>query len=126
MAIYSIGHDIVENQRISYLFEKYSERFINKILSDVEKQFLVNKTDKARFIAKRFAAKEALAKACGIGIRNPVLMPKISIYNDSQGKPYFVLDKTIQDYLVNLGVNYYHLSISDEINLSSAFVILEK
>lgn len=126
MAIYSIGHDIVENQRISKLFEKYGQQFINKTLSITEQQILKTKTDKAKFIAKRFAAKEAFAKACGSGLRDPILMRNISICNDSSGKPYFVLDSSIIDYLEANGIDNCHLSISDEINLSSAFVVLEK
>ncbi|MCC2626158.1 MAG: holo-ACP synthase [Burkholderiales bacterium] len=126
MAIYSIGHDIVENKRIDDLIEKYSARFIDKILSVSEKEVFANKNDKIRFVAKRFAAKEAFAKACGIGLRDPVLMPKISISNDALGKPYFVLDSTIISFLDSHGIGTCHLSISDEINLSSAFVVLEK
>jgi holo-[acyl-carrier protein] synthase len=126
MAIYSIGHDIVENKRISVLIERYGRRFIDKVLSISEKEVFAGKTDKTKFIAKRFAAKEAFAKACGIGLRDPILMPKISISNNDLGKPYFVLDSKIIDYLDKQGIGTCHLSLSDEINLSSAFVVLEK
>lgn len=125
MAIYSIGHDIVENKRIGALIEKYGERFINKILSESEKGIFFKKTDKIRFVAKRFAAKEAFAKACGIGLRDPISMPRISICNNIDGKPYFVLDDAILSYLETSGIGEYHLSISDEVMLSSAFVVLE-
>lgn len=126
MTIFSIGHDIVENNRIASLMEKYKKHFINKILSDKEKEIFATKANKVSFLAKRFSAKEAFAKACGCGLRNPILLPRISIGNDRLGKPYFVFDDSILDYLENLGVNKWHLSISDEANLSSAFVILEK
>jgi|SRR5579863_2989 len=126
MAIYSIGHDIVENKRISVLIEKYGQQFIDKVLSVSEKEILGTKNDKVKFVAKRFAAKEAFAKACGTGLRDPILMPRISICNDALGKPYFVLDSTILSYLKTCNIGEYHLSISDEVNLSSAFVVLEK
>ena len=126
MAIFSIGHDIVENNRIASLIGKYDSQFINKVLSAHEQEIYATKTDKVRFLAKRFAAKEAFAKACGIGLRDPILMPGISISNDPSGKPYFVLDDSILHYLDNLGVDSWHLSISDEVSLSSAFVVLEK
>ncbi|MCC2645188.1 MAG: holo-ACP synthase [Burkholderiales bacterium] len=126
MAIYAIGHDIVENNRIRLLLEKYEQQFIDKVLSVSEKRILATKTDKVRYIAKRFAAKEAFSKACGTGMRDPILMPKISIYNDVFGKPSFIFDSKIISFLKTLGIGEYHLSISDEIQLSSAFVILEK
>lgn len=126
MTIYSIGHDIVENQRIGALFAKYDQRFINKVLSTTEKEIFTLKTDKVKFLAKRFVAKEAFAKACGSGLRTPILMPRIGIANNALGQPYFVLDSTILDHLHNLGIGNCHLSISDEVGLSSAFVVLEK
>ena len=126
MAIYSIGHDIVENNRIGSLLEKHGIQFINKVLSESEKEIFATKTDQIKYLAKRYAAKEAFAKACGTGLRDPILMPKICICNDALGKPFFELDKLIIDYLSQIGVNQWHLSISDEITLSSAFVILEK
>jgi holo-[acyl-carrier protein] synthase len=126
MAIYSIGHDIVENNRIGSLIEEHGIRFINRVLSESEKEVFATKTDQIKYVAKRYAAKEAFAKACGTGLRDPILMPKISICNDALGKPFFELDTLIIDYLSQIGVNKWHLSISDEITLSSAFVILEK
>jgi|SRR6185437_52047 len=126
MAIYSIGHDIVENKRIGALLEKYGPRFINKVLSASEKEVLEKKSDIVKFVAKRFAAKEAFAKACGTGLRDPILMPRISVCNNALGKPYFVLDSTILSYLETCNISEFHLSISDEVMLSSAFVVLEK
>jgi holo-[acyl-carrier protein] synthase len=126
MAIYSIGHDIVENKRISSLIEKYGQQFIDRVLSVSEKEIFETKNDKVKFVAKRFAAKEAFAKACGTGLRDPILMPKISISNDALGKPSFVLDSTIVSHLDMHGIGTCHLSLSDEVMLSSAFVVLEK
>lgn len=126
MAIYAIGHDIVENDRIKKIFEAHPTQFIKKTLSDNEQKQLLCKQDPVKFLAKRFAAKEAFAKACGTGFRDPILMPNISIMNDDLGKPYFILDNKIKDWLRAKGIIYHHLSISDEKYLSSAFVILEQ
>jgi len=125
MAIYAIGHDIVENKRIEKLINQYGQKFVPKVLSLAEQEILLTKTDKTRFIAKRFAAKEAFAKACGTGLRAPILMLNISIMNDSLGKPYFNLDSSIKEWLDKKQITNCHLSLSDETNLSSAFVILE-
>ena len=125
MAIYAIGHDIVENERIEKLLSKHGQKFVEKVLSESEQEILLTKTDKTRFIAKRFAAKEAFAKACGTGLRAPILMPNISITNDNLGKPYFLFDISISAWLNEKHITSCHISLSDEINLSSAFVILE-
>jgi holo-[acyl-carrier protein] synthase len=126
MAIYAIGHDIVENDRIKKLLNQHGQQFVLKILSKSEQKLLTTKTDKVRFIAKRFAAKEAFAKACGTGLRAPILMPSISIANDSLGKPSFIFDDSIQAWLDEKQITSCHLSLSDENSLSSAFVVLEK
>lgn len=123
--IYAIGHDIVEIQRIQFLFNRYSTRLIDKVLSESEKQILLTHQNPGRFIAKRFAAKEAFAKACGTGLRSPILMPNIAIVNDSLGKPSFNFANEIQEWLHAHSIKYCHLSISDETNLASAFVVLE-
>lgn len=124
--IYGIGHDIVENNRINKLMDQYSNKFIQKILTPLEQEIFITKKDKIRFIAKRFAAKEAFAKACGTGLRDPILLNSISIINDELGKPCFKFSVEIEKWLIKNQINHCHLSISDEVNLSSAFVILEK
>lgn len=124
--IYGIGHDITENNRIRNLLELYSDKFITRILTPLEQEIFIKKKDKVRFLAKRFAAKEAFAKACGTGLREPIILQNISILNDDLGKPYFKFSIEITKWLIQNKINHCHLSISDEINLSSAFVILEK
>ena len=126
MSIYAIGHDIVENKRIKTLIDQYGQKFVQKILSASEQEILLTKSDKSKFIAKRFAAKEAFAKACGTGLRAPILMHSISIANDSLGKPYFIFDDNINTWLDNKHITSCHLSLSDENYLSSAFVVLEQ
>lgn len=123
--IYGIGHDIVENQRIAKLLETAGDKFIQRILTPSEQRLMLTRTDKVKFLAKRFAAKEAFAKACGTGLRAPVLLLNIAILNDDLGKPYLELADELVEYLANLGISNWHISISDEKTLSSAVVILE-
>lgn len=123
--IYSIGHDIVENERISSILQKYPFRFIEKILSPTELAIYFTRHDKVRYLAKRFAAKEAFAKACKTGIRNPILFTAISVINNESGKPDFSFNEEIQQWLDIHQIKYAHLSLSDEVHLSSAFVVLE-
>ncbi len=123
--IYAIGHDIVENTRIARMLEDYEQKFIDKVLSTSEQIIYRQRNDKVKYLAKRFAAKEAFAKACGTGLRSPILMPNISIVNNELGKPAFDFDISIKEWLMNKKIAYSHLSLSDETSISSAFVILE-
>lgn len=124
--IYSIGHDIVENQRIADLIAAHGQRALQRILTPAELCLCAVREDKVKFLAKRFAAKEAFAKACGTGLRTPVLLNNISILNDELGRPYFVLAPELEEWLAVRGILSYHLSLSDERSLSSAVVIFEK
>lgn len=79
----------------------------------------------ARLLAKRFAAKEAFAKAVGSGMRHPVSFHRIGITHDGLGKPVLQFDETLRTWLAQLGVNGHHVSISDERGMVVAFVVLE-
>ena len=123
--IFGIGTDIVEYARIEKLYARHGERFASRVSSERELSELKNHTHPARFLAKRFAAKEAFAKAMGSGLRHPVTLQRISITHDGLGKPVLQFDKLLRDYLVQAGVTGHHLSISDERNMIVAFVVLE-
>ncbi len=125
--IFGIGHDIVSNQRIQLLLGRFGERLINKILSAEEKIVIQGlHCNQEFYLAKRFAAKEAFAKACGTGITTPILFTSISVLNDSQGKPYLKFNLAIESWLKQYQITRQHISISDERDFSSAFVVLEK
>ncbi|MBN9133756.1 MAG: holo-ACP synthase [Nitrosomonadales bacterium SCN 54-20] len=124
--IYGIGTDLVETSRIARLLEKYGERFARRLLAEEEWPEYAKSMQPAMFLAKRFAAKEALAKAFGTGIRHPVSLNHIGVTHDSLGKPYFRFHPELHTLAQNEGITRHHLSISDELNLACAFVILEK
>lgn len=123
--IFGIGTDIVEISRIEALWERYGERFAARILSERELPDCLATRQPARLLAKRFAAKEAFAKAVGSGIRHPVSFQRISITHDGLGKPVLQFDETLRFYLAQLGINAHHLSLSDERGMVVAFVVLE-
>jgi holo-[acyl-carrier protein] synthase len=79
----------------------------------------------ARFLAKRFAAKEAFAKAVGSGLRGPVSLRRISVTHDGLGKPVLQFDEVLRSHLAQLGISGHHLSVSDESRMIVAFVVLE-
>jgi holo-[acyl-carrier protein] synthase len=124
--IFAIGHDIVEISRIKVLFDRYGDALLRKILSPQERIIYQQEHKNINYLAKRFAAKEAFAKACNTGLRPPILLPNISVLNDSLGKPEFSFNQEIKHWLAVKNIQHCHLSISDEKNLAAAFVILEQ
>ena len=123
--ICGIGTDIVEYARIEALWARYGERFAERLLSERELAECRASSQPARLLAKRFAAKEAFAKAVGSGMRHPVGFQRIGVTHDGLGKPVLQFDEILRTYLAQLGVNGHHLSISDERDMIVAFVVLE-
>ena len=126
MKVLGIGVDIVKNKRINVLIRK--QNFIKRTFSKKEIFFSKNKKDKTNYFAKRFAAKESFSKTLGTGIGKNLNFKDIEILNDKLGKPYYVINKTINALIYKkFKVKKYNLflSISDEKDYSIAFTILE-
>jgi len=123
--IYGIGTDIVEVSRIQGSLDRYGVAFANRILTVEEWLAFEQSNIQARFLAKRFAAKEAFAKALGTGLRAPATFQNISVVHDDLGKPVLDFKPKLQALLDKRGICNQHLSISDEKELAVAFVVLE-
>ncbi len=123
--IYGIGTDIVEVNRIDSSIEKFGDDFAKRILAESEMASYLDSQIKSRFLAKRFAAKEAFSKALGTGLREPATFQNIAVTHDELGKPLLVLAEELQDFLTTKNITQMHLTISDEKNLAAAFVVLE-
>lgn len=123
--IHGIGTDIVAIARMAEYFQRHGERGLEKVLAPAEREACRSSSDPARFLAKRFAAKEALGKAFGSGVRAPLLLPDIAIDHDELGKPSFSYSPGLAAHFAGRGIAA-HLSISDEQDYAVAFVILEK
>ena len=123
--IFGIGTDIVEVERIRKLDSL--EKFADKILSLNELEVYKSQIDekKVTFLAKQFAAKEAVSKALGTGIGKDIRFNQIEILRNSDGKPYLNHDGIITTILNDLGITKTHVSLSDEKKYALAFVILE-
>jgi len=124
--IYGIGTDIVEVARVEESLRKFGDDFAERILSPSELTSYHDSNIKARFLAKRFAAKEAFSKAIGTGIRDVVSFQNIAIGHDDLGKPLLLLEKPLQTFVNDRQIQHTHITISDEKNLAAAFVVLEK
>ena len=123
--IHGIGTDIVAVARMMEYFQRHGERGLEKMLAPEEREDCRNSNDPARFLAKRFAAKEALGKAFGTGVRSPLLLPDVAVTHDELGKPSFSFSPKLAAHFAERGLAA-HLSISDEQDYAVAFVILEK
>ena len=122
--IHGIGTDIVAVARLRGMWEKHGDRALDKLLAPSEMDDFGRAADKGRFLAKRFAAKEAFSKALGTGVRPPATLPAIAVAHDELGKPVFAFDGQLEILLKNRNLKA-HLSISDEADYAIAYVILE-
>jgi len=124
--IYGIGTDVVEVKRIKEALSKYGVSLAKKILTSQELLTYSKTKGKENFLAKRFAAKEAFAKALGTGMRSPVNFKSIEVIHDSLGKPKIKTVPELTLLIKSFKIKQCHLSISDEKNIAAAFVILEQ
>jgi holo-[acyl-carrier protein] synthase len=122
--IIGIGTDITDISRFEHNIEQHGDRFVGKILSDLEKPRYEASNQKAQYLASRFAAKEALVKALGTGFKDGIIMPDIAILSNDLGRPYFELSGSVKAHAEALNVQTLHLSISHEKQFALAFVIL--
>lgn len=124
--IHGVGVDLVEIQRIRISLERFGERFAHRILSDVEYEEFLSSRNQAQFLAKRFAAKEALAKALGTGFKAGLSPRHISVGHDSLGRPLLRCTERAQDMFKEFAIGASHLSLSDEADFALAYVMLER
>ena len=123
--IYGVGTDIINIKRVEYILSKNKQGFVKRVLSEHEQALFANKGDSATYCAKRFAAKEAFAKALGTGIGQRVSFQDLTVRNNENGKPYFIPSEKLRLYLMDRNIKQAHLSLSDEKHNAVAFVILE-
>ncbi len=123
--IHGIGTDIVAVARMAEFHERHGERALSRVLAPAEICACRASAHPERFLAKRFAAKEALGKALGTGIRAPVLLTAIAVDHDELGKPGFAYSPELAVYLDERHLTV-HLSISDEHDYAVAYVIAEQ
>ena len=124
--IFGIGTDIVEIKRIETM--KSLDKFASKILSHNEKEFYDSLTNQKQivYISKQFAAKEAIAKAIGTGIRNDTQFKNIEILRDKNGAPIFNALNKLEKIIGDLGITRTHVSLADERDYAIAIAVLEK
>lgn len=127
--IIGMGNDISQIDRVAAVLAKYGDRFTHRCFTEIERAKSDRRRERAASYAKRFAAKEACAKALGTGMSNGVFWRDMGVINLPSGKPTMKLTNgaaKVLDYIVPEGmVPHIHVTITDDAGIAQAFVIIE-
>ncbi|WP_332066082.1 holo-ACP synthase [Bartonella sp. CB189] len=127
--IVGIGNDLIDVRRIEKMLIRHGDRFVRRVFTDVERSESENLKKKSSFYAKRFAAKEACAKALGTGIARGINWRDIGVVNLPSGKPIMKLTNCAQIQLQKLLPPHHysviHLSLTDDFPWAQAFIVIE-
>lgn len=124
--IFGIGTDILQLERIENTCAKFGDRFVNHLLMPEEHAQLKRTARPVRFLAMRFAAKEAIVKAMGTGFAHGVWIRDVGIVQNAWGKPEVVYSPRGEVVRRRLGVGEGHITLSDEAGLIVAVAVLLK
>jgi holo-[acyl-carrier protein] synthase len=123
--IIGIGTDIVDIARVAISLTK-STALAKRVLTDNEYLEFEQSNDQARYLAKKFASKEATVKAIGTGIGNGMSWQHIEVSHDALGKPLLNAEGAFKTWCIEQGVSNMHISIADEKDFATAFVVIER
>ncbi len=124
MPVVGIGTDIIEINRIVIMADGTRDRLAKRVLTEVEYQYYQQTKRPERYLAKRWAGKEAAAKALGTGIANGVSFQHISIISLTTGQPTLVLSERALEIANAMNASHWHISLADEKHYATAFVTL--
>ncbi len=126
--IIGLGNDLIDIRRIEQTIERYGERFLDRIFTDIERERSDRRNQRAASYAKRFAAKEACSKALGTGIRKGVFWRDMGVVNLSSGRPTLALTGGAAVHLERITPQgcaaRIDLTITDDFPLAQAIVII--
>lgn len=123
--IHGVGLDLVEIERVEVVLRRWGERFARRVLAPAELEEWRAAARPERFLAKRFAVKEAATKALGTGVSGGVSLRDIAVVHDPLGRPGLEFRGATLELVSRLGIKGAHVSISDERQLAAAVVVLE-
>jgi holo-[acyl-carrier protein] synthase len=123
--IFGIGVDVLEAARIRKVHEKYGEHFVARLLLPAERAQLAKTKRIDRFLAMRFAAKEAIVKALGTGFAHGVWIRDVGVVQNAWGRPEVVYSPRGERVRRRLGVGAWHVTLTDEAGLIVAVAVLE-
>ena len=122
--IYGVGTDIVQQSRIDAVYRRFGEHFVNRLLLDEERVLFEESRRPARFLAMRFAAKEATVKAMGTGFAHGMWIRDVGITNNEWGRPLIIWSPRGQRVCETLGIGEGHVSLTDDGGLVMAFAVV--
>src|SRR5690554_418204 len=123
--IIGIGTDLAKIERFTAILQSRATAITQRLLTTKEQEAMQQAASQAAFLAKRFAAKEALLKALGTSLRSGLSWQDMQVSNDELGKPIMVLSGKAAELASAKGVKTVHLTITDEKEMALAFVVLE-
>ncbi len=124
--IFGIGTDLVELARVQETYDRFGERFVERLLMDEERQLFERSKWPVRFLAMRFAAKEAAVKAMGTGFAHGMWIRDVGIVNNAWGRPLIIWSERGKGVCDELGIGEGHVSLTDEAGLILAFAVVMK
>ena len=124
--IFGVGTDIVELSRVQSIYDKFGEHFVDRLLMDEERILFDKSKRPVRFLAMRFAAKEATVKAMGTGFANGMWIRDVGIINHPLGRPLLIWSDRGSRVCDELGVGEGHVSLTDDAGLVLAFAVVMK
>lgn len=122
--IYGIGTDIVKIERIEQMLSRSGDKLAERILTSSEMTEYAACQNKVPFLAKRFAVKEAAAKAFGLGFRQGLAYCHIGLSHNAMGKPMLVFEQKAAALISDNAIKSHQVSLSDEVDYAVAFVVL--
>ena len=124
--IFGIGVDVLEAARIKKVYDRFGAHFVERLLLPAEREQLGRTKRTERFLAMRFAAKEAIVKAMGTGFAHGIWIRDIGVVQNKWGKPEVVYSERGEKMRRELGIGDGHVTLTDEAGLIVAVAVLEK
>ena len=124
--IFGIGTDILELERVERVYRRFGQRFAERLLLPAEMEQYLRHKRRSRFLAMRFAAKEAIVKAMGTGFAHGMWIRDVGVVQNAQGKPGIIYSERGRAMCERLGIGDGHITLSDEAGLVVAMAVLMK
>lgn len=123
--IFGVGTDIVRIDRVAAVHQRFGQRFVERLLMPEELAQFGRSGNQVRFLAMRFAAKEALVKAMGTGFGHGVWIRDVGVQHNAWGRPDAIFSQRGLQVCDKLGIGRGYVSMSDEDGMALAFAVME-
>lgn len=122
--VFGVGTDIVQISRIEMTWQRFGERFADRLLLDEERELFATSKHPVRFLSMRFAVKEAVVKAMGTGFAHGMWVRDVGMVPNNWGQPQIIYSARGRRMCEQLGIGRGHVSVTDEAGLIVAFAVL--